>query len=329
MIKSAAVRLALWYLAIIMVLSVGFSLFVYHLSDRELTAGLRRPSFISSRMVSLPQYERFRDARLLEAHSELRVALVFFNVLVLLAGGLISYGLARRTLEPIEAALQRQSRFTADASHELRTPLTAMQTEIEVALRNKNLNPNQAKALLASNLEEVNKLRALSDVLLRLARHDDQALNLQTISLLAIGTSAVKSHSKAAKAKKITIDNRLDDALVVGDQAALTEILSILLDNALKYSPAGSQINLTNRVTKHQVQIDVSDQGQGIATADIRHIFDRFYRQDSSRTNGQVGGYGLGLSIAKQLVTLHQGTLSVKSLPGVGSTFTVSLPKQA
>ena len=329
MIRSAAVRLALAYLTIIMALSVGFSFFVYHLSDRELAAGLRRPDFINSQMISLPRYDRYRDARLLEAHDELRVALVLFNSVVLLAGGLLSYWLARRTLAPIEASLERQSRFTADASHELRTPLTAMQTEIEVALRNKDLQVGQAKRLLASNLEEVNKLRSLSDVLLRLARQDKQALTLKPLAVEEFVAAALKSARKTAKTKKISISSQTSGLQVMGDKAALTEVVSILLDNAIKYSFENGQIDLIAKADGKQAVIEVGDNGKGIAAADMGQIFDRFYRQDNSRTSNQTKGYGLGLAIAKQLVKLHQGSISVKSQLGAGSTFTVRLPLAA
>jgi signal transduction histidine kinase len=187
----------------------------------------------------------------------------------------------------------------------------------------------QAKRLLASNLEEVNKLRSLSDVLLRLARQDKQALTLKPLAVEEFVAAALKSARKTAKTKKISISSQTSGLQVMGDKAALTEVVSILLDNAIKYSFENGQIDLIAKADGKQAVIEVGDNGKGIAAADMGQIFDRFYRQDNSRTSNQTKGYGLGLAIAKQLVKLHQGSISVISQLGAGSTFTVRLPLAA
>jgi signal transduction histidine kinase len=146
LIQSAVFKLTMYYLAIIVGLSLGFSLFLYHVSSNELDRGLRRQGYDISSLSN--SFEQFRQDRIDEAHANLIFNLFVFNLFILLAGGVVSYALAQRTLDPIDKAIEAQSRFTADASHELRTPLTAIQTEIEVALRNKNLSTSQAKNLL-------------------------------------------------------------------------------------------------------------------------------------------------------------------------------------
>jgi signal transduction histidine kinase len=261
-----------------------------------------------------------------EAHANLIFNLFIFNLFILLAGGVVSYVLAQRTLQPIEEAMESQSRFTADASHELRTPLTAMQTEIEVALRKRDLTAAQAKELLQSNLEEVSKLRALSENLLKLARNGDQALNLEAVSLEDISIEAMSNVVKAAQAKKMVFENNVKPLKVQADKVALAEVLKVLLDNAIKYSPKAGEVILASHQEGHNAVLTVTDKGQGISKTDLPHIFDRFYRSDQSRTKIQTEGYGLGLSIAKQLLELQGGTITVKSEQGKGSTFSVSLP---
>jgi signal transduction histidine kinase len=325
-IRSAAFKLTLYYLGIIMALSLIFSVIVYNLATQELNNRLRRPAYTVFMDNDTRTFERFRQTFLRENSQKLQANLMLFNLFVLFAGGGLSYLLARRSLEPIEAAMEAQSRFTADASHELRTPLTAMQTEIEVALRNPKLTKDQAKVLLQSNLEEVERLRALSENLLRLARDGNQTLAKNIVSIDDIATEALNRIYKLAKAKHITITSKLAKLNIYGDPASLTELLVILLDNAIKYSPTKADVMLTAKHQGNHVIVQVEDHGQGIAPVDLPHIFDRFYRADTSRSARNESGHGLGLSIAKQIIELHDGTITAASKPGQGTTFVVKLP---
>lgn len=330
LIKSAVFKMTMYYLAMIVGLSLGFSLFLYHVSSNELDRGLRRPGYIVSNGLATSNiqasFEQLMQDRIDEAHANLIFNLFVFNLFILVVGGVVSFLLAQRTLEPVEKTIEAQSRFTADASHELRTPLTAMQTEIEVALRTRDLSAPQAKKLLQSNLEEVSKLRALSENLLKLARNGDQSLEKQPVSLEDISIEAMNNVVKAAQAKKISIENNVKPLTVSADKVALIEVFKILLDNAIKYSPSGSQITLTSKQEGNNAMVSVKDRGQGISKEDLPHVFDRFYRSDQSRTKSQTEGYGLGLSIAQQLTHLHDGTITASSTLGKGSTFLVSLP---
>jgi len=323
----------MYYLAMILGLSLGFSLFLYHVSSNELDRGLRRPGYIVSNGLATnniqANFEQLMQDRIDEAHANLIFNLFVFNLFILIVGGVVSFLLAQRTLQPVEKAIEAQSRFTADASHELRTPLTAMQTEIEVALRKRDLSAPQAKKLLQSNLEEVSKLRALSENLLKLARNGDQSLEKQSVSLEDISIEAMNHVVKAAQAKKISIENNVKPLAVNADKVALVEVFNVLLDNAIKYSPIGSEITLTSKQDGNNAMVSVKDRGQGISKEDLPHVFDRFYRSDQSRTKTKVEGYGLGLSIAQQLVQLHGGSISVVSTLGKGSTFSVNLPLAA
>jgi len=332
MFQSATFRLTLWYLAIIMAISVLFSVIIYGTSEQELRQSYHRESSIyqlapgfrlnlNNSLGNATPEDLFNDAK-----TRLKLNLVIINTGILILAGGASFVLARRTLSPIEAALEAQGRFAADASHELRTPLTAMKSEIEVALRGKELSGDEARHLLGSNLEEIAKLEALSTGLLRLAQQDGQAIAKFPVDLAEISAAGVKRLSGAAKKQGVQIDNRISKITVGGDSESIVELLVILLDNAIKYSPAKSTITLGATTHGHWAHITVRDEGQGIKVLDIPRIFDRFYRADSSRSKHQITGYGLGLSIAKKITDLHGGTIEVASRPGKGSVFTVRLP---
>lgn len=332
MFQSATFRLTLWYLAIIMAISILFSVVIYATSEQELRQSYHRESMIyqlgpgfrlsldDSLSNATPEV-LFKDAK-----THLRLNLVIINAGILILAGGASYVLARRTLTPIEAALEAQGRFAADASHELRTPLTAMKSEIEVALRGKELSGDEARQLLGSNLEEIAKLEALSTGLLRLAQQDGQTIAKSPVDLAEVSAAAIKRLSGAAKKQDVQIDNRISKITVGGDSESIAELLVILLDNAIKYSSANSNVTLDATAHGHWVNITVRDEGQGIKALDIPQIFDRFYRADTSRSKQQIAGYGLGLSIAKKITDLHGGTIEVASRPGKGSVFTVRLP---
>jgi len=334
-IKSAAVKLTLSYLAIIMLLSVGFSVFVYHISDLELSHSLRRPiPFFNRYSPDFTSYLNLRSDELTEGRNHLKDNLLLFNLATLVTGGAISYLLARRTLEPIEAALEAQTRFTADASHELRTPLTAMQTEIEVALRNPKLSADEARTQLQSNLEEVAKLRSLSNGLLLLASTDGKNIEMAPVELAEVTKTAVTRLRTLAQDKHITIKTELGDhnLRALADADSLVELLVLLVDNAIKYSPPRTTIAIQAAQHGKHVELVVRDQGRGISRIDLPHVFERFYRADQSRTKDQAAstiqaeGYGLGLSIAQKIAEMLQGDIAVKSTVGKGSTFTVTLP---
>ncbi len=327
-------KLAGLYLAILMVISLFFSFNLYQLSVQEFDRGFRGQGTILRRRldsidapITHKQLLQEQQDRYEEAKSRVLDRLIFVNVAILVGGGFLSYYLARRTLKPIEEAHAELERFTADASHELRTPIAAMQTETEVALMNPKLTLAQAKAQLKSNLEELAKLTSLSESLLRLAKAENTNLQRQNMSLETIVLDAINRAAPAAAKKHITIPNKIDKTIIVlAEASSLTEAIVILLDNAIKYSPEKSEVTVEAYKEQNHAVIKVEDNGAGIKATELPHIYDRFYRADSSRSKHHTGGYGLGLAIAKNIIELHGGSITVKSSPGVGSVFTIHIP---
>lgn len=328
MFRSATLRMTLWYTAIIMTVSLVFSAVLFSISRTQLETSLRR-QVVRSRLgqgLSLPSRSADIDTDLVEGSSRLLFNLFEFNLIILALSVLASYKLARKTLGPIEEAHNAQARFTADASHELRTPLTAMKTEIEVALRDQKLNIVEARDLLASNLEEISKLEFLSNALLKLAQTNKDTIAMTQMNALEIINAVVERLKKPAQLKAITVKNDVRNYKLEGDQASLVELFVVILDNAIKYSPKGASIELTSQKASGYIEISITDHGVGIKPADLPHIFDRFYRVDDARAKSKTAGYGLGLSIAKKVVDLHDGTIDVRSTLGEGSKFSVRLP---
>mgnify|MGYP001583433863 FL=1 len=344
MFKKARVKLTLWYLVIIMLISLSFSFVIFSVSTHEVdrfsrAQRLRIERRLNGETIFLPE-ERFRnfpppainlDRELLEETGR-RLGLVLLIInggIFILAGGL-AYFLAGRTLKPIREMVDEQNRFVTDASHEFRTPLTAIKTSLEVGLRDKNLTIKEARTLIRESIDEVNKLQSLSDRLLQLAQYQTQSppFAFEQVSISAIVDPALRQIEPLARLKKITIINKTDDLKITGHPESLSDLLVILLDNAVKYSSAEKTVEISAKKTEKTVQIKVIDQGMGIEDKDMPKLFNRFYRADTTRTKTDRSGYGLGLAIAKRIVENHFGKITVESQPGKGSIFTVSLPGQ-
>lgn len=332
--RKASLKLTFSYLLIVMLISVTFSIILYQISSLEIDAGLTRQGRILEQIPddTVPRpfrnFENIRKEQLDQSNQHLKMNLIYFNLVILVLSGMTSWWLARRTLKPIEEIVDLQNRFTADASHELRTPLTAMRTEIEVLMRDKKVKISDFKNLLKSNLEEIEKLRSLSDSLLKLANYQGKKKNItfDKVSLKDLIQEAYQKILPIAKSKQIQFKFDLKEALVKGNASELVELFIILFDNAVKYSPTNSKVWVNLKKIDHYLEIKVKDEGYGIKATDLPYIFNRFYRADLSRSREQISGYGLGLAIAKQIVESHKGEILVESKLDQGSTFVVKLP---
>lgn len=329
MFHSATVKLTAWYLSSIMIMSIVFSVVIFQLNFHEvgvrlenLQQGLIGTALLQNATLTQTGENTLVRIQTEQAALQMFLSLIYINVAILIAGGVGSYLLARRTLKPIERAHEAQSRFTSDASHELRTPLASMKTELEVALRDPSLSTEEARELLVSNLEEVNKLISLSEMLLKLSKLDYDRLERKQIDLVELFQSKLASLPKVAKRFDVTTRKR---AIVFGNETAIAELITILIDNAVKHSPARSRI--TVRIFERRLMgvFEISNSGPAISADRLPHIFERFYRADDSRTESNKNGYGLGLAIAKKIVDIHHGDLTVKSNDKL-TTFAFSIP---
>jgi two-component system OmpR family sensor kinase len=235
---------------------------------------------------------------------------------------------ARReeAMERQEEALSRQRRFVADASHELRTPLTTIEGYAEMlkewALYDRETGQESVDAIQ----EESKRMRAMLESLLALAQGDEGApLTFECQDLSTVVAEVVRT-TRAATGGKVTIEYRPPghEILAIFDGTRIRQVLSIFLDNAVKYTPEGGEVKVEVRENEGWTELVVSDTGVGIPVEQLPLIFERFYRADEARTRG---GAGLGLAIARQIAEAHDGSIEAQSEPGRGSTFVLRIPQ--
>ncbi len=229
----------------------------------------------------------------------------------------------------VQSSQQSQRAFVANVSHELKTPLTSVQGFAQAILDSTAATPDAQRQAAQVIYDESARMHRMVLDLLDLARLDAGTLDLQRtpVELAALLNSIAEKFSPQARAANVTIN--VESAalpLITGDGDRLAQVFTNLVDNALKFTPAGGSITLKAAATGSSVHVEVTDTGAGIPAEAQVHIFDRFYQADPSRPGGARHGAGLGLAIVKEIVAAHGGKISVRSEQGVGSTFTVTLP---
>jgi signal transduction histidine kinase len=241
----------------------------------------------------------------------------------------ISHKMAKRAMVPVSNSFKRQREFVADASHELRTPLSVLHTSLEVLeLEEQEHFSDFSRQVVEDMKDEVKRMTKLVGDLLTLARVDSGVANMNATAfdIAPFAEQLVRNIQPVAANKEINVKANLLPALhVVGDIEKLRQLFYILLDNAIKYTPAKGQITVTLEVKEKHWLLRVKDTGLGIQLEDQQKIFNRFFRADKHRSR-QLGGVGLGLSIAQWIVSSHEGSISVESEVGKGSEFIVRIP---
>jgi heavy metal sensor kinase len=233
-------------------------------------------------------------------------------------------------LERIDSSVSRITQFTADASHDLRTPLALIRTNAEIALRRPRTEA-EYRDTLARILESTEETTQLIEHLLTLARADAGAaqLRFEAVGLQAILDRACQQARVLAFAKNLsfTVQNGVDgDADVVyGDSTALERLFLTVLDNAVKYTPAGGRVEVRVGVTNENAVVEIADSGLGISDEELPRIFDRFYRADQARSR-EIRGSGLGLAIARWIAEMHKGTIEAESKVGEGTRIRIQVP---
>jgi heavy metal sensor kinase len=229
-------------------------------------------------------------------------------------------------LSRIEAAFLRVTQFTADASHELRTPISLIRTEAEIALR-KSRSEEEYRDALFHVLTEAERTSSMVEKLLLVARSDSgqNAMEMRPVDLRDTARKVAGKWKAVVESKSLEFTEMITgrDLLVAGDQVALQQLLNILIDNAVKYTPAGGQIIVQARAQDGEAVLVVQDTGPGVPPDEQPRIWERLYRGDQSRSQS---GLGLGLSLVRAIVEAHGGRAGVANAPGGGAIFELHLP---
>jgi signal transduction histidine kinase len=230
-------------------------------------------------------------------------------------------------LNRLEEAFNSQNQFIQDASHELKTPIAVARTNIEVIEMDENPPPEDYRKLVEVLKMNTERMNQLSEKLLLLSKNQQQIAEYSIINVNSLIGDILKEIDAYARNKNIELvfNAPAEELLIEGDYFAIKQAFTNLIDNAIKYNRPCGCVRISTHKDGQNVVIVVEDNGIGISEEDQKHIFDRFFRVDKSRSRAQ-GGTGLGLAIVKEIIESHKGTVSVKSEPGAGSVFTITLP---
>jgi len=228
----------------------------------------------------------------------------------------------------LEKTIGEMKQFTASMAHELRTPLTALRGEAELALLH-GQSIDDCKSTLANQIEQLDKLNNVIHQLLTLAQAESGELQMlrEHIDVTSMLRELVDTFSLVASEKRVSLElDSIPDLTLTGDRQWLECAIINLIDNAIKYTPAGGRISVSGRREGGKIVLEVLDDGRGISQEALPHIFERFYRADPSRSK-DIQGVGLGLSLVKWIVDQHRGTINVESRPDRGTRFSILFPE--
>ena len=259
----------------------------------------------------------------------LKVTFIITSLAGIILTLISSLYLANKALVPIQNSWESQKNFVADASHELRTPLTVIQTNLDIVLDSPE-ETLESQMLWLESIQVESKLMAkLIDDLLFLARTNSPQvlLALETFNLGELVVETLKPLKLVADRKNISFKNSVQPGIKVSaDPMRIKQLVTILIDNAIKYTSCNGEVKISLASMSNRVQLIISDNGEGIDKEHLDKIFDRFYRVDKARSR-ESGGIGLGLAIGEWIVKQHKGTIKVDSVPGEGTTVIVELPR--
>ena len=250
------------------------------------------------------------------------------GLLALIIATIVGHLLSGKAMVPLKAAYEKQRQFAADASHELRTPLAVVMASADLLQNDPSIKSPFLKQVIEDVRDEVKKMTKLVSDLLVVARSDTKASQLKPPKFEKGDETEQDARlmQPLAEQKQITlVAEKMPKVLVQADEQKIRQLVLILVDNALKYTPEGGRVTVEFRkAEKGRICLAVSDTGIGISKEDQEKVFDRFYRVDKARSR-EMGGNGLGLAIAQEIVNLHQGRISIQSELGKGTTFLVEL----
>jgi signal transduction histidine kinase len=246
--------------------------------------------------------------------------------LVLVAGG--GYVLVRKSTAPVEHTMESMRRFMADAAHELRTPITVLRSRAEVALQRPRDSISDAEALRGVERESERLSRIVDDLLI-LARADagERQPRRERIYLDDIADDAASAARALAEPCGVTVAiETFEEAVVLGDPDLIRQLLMIVLDNAVKFTPPGGRVGIGISAPEGRALVEVRDTGIGIPPEQLPHVFERFYRGDPARARAPSAGAGLGLAIARWIADVHGATIDISSDVGCGTRVAIRFP---
>ncbi len=325
--RAARRKLTLLYLATItaIVAVLSSALYEFHAHDVE---GIERRR--AGREIEGQRPTDDARSGLEEYLEHLGRSIVVADVITIIAGGLLSYLLAARTLQPIKEAVEAEQRFFANAAHDLRTPLAVMRSEAEVALRGGSLDPGEARLLIQSSLEEIRRMSAMVEQMLDLARSGASRRPRgglhETLDLAALAAATAARMARRAEERGIRlVTEAAGPVLISGEASTLERAVNNILENAIAYTPGGGCVTVRVRRDSGNAILDVADTGIGIPPEDLPHITEAFFRGDRAR-GVHSGGAGLGLTIVKTTMDEHRGSFRVENRPGGGTTVSLQFP---
>jgi two-component system, OmpR family, sensor histidine kinase CiaH len=317
----AKLKLTFFYIATLLIVIIVFSIMLYTLFVNNIASNFEFEEESYSEVETNSQYIILNNAI-----SRLKLVLIITDIGIILIISGLGYFLAGKTLQPIKKSLEEQKRFVSDSAHELRTPLSIMKTGIETMDIGKNQTLKDYKELNGELLEEVDKLINMSNDLLFLARSDSvkPEKNHDKINLSSICSNQIKSIKTYAYDKGVSLNEDIKKALyIIGNADQINRLVANLLKNAIDYNKKNGEVLLSLKKYKHNIILTIKDTGIGIALNDQRRIFERFFKVDKARSIYE-GGSGLGLSIVKEIVDFHKGTIKISSEPSKGTEVIVS-----
>lgn len=269
-----------------------------------------------------------RSADLSEYLERLGRSILLADLVTLVIGGAASAFLPGRTLRPIRAAVESEKQFFVNAAHDLRTPLAVMRSEAEVALRTGTITADNARRLVRSSLEEIDRMAAMVEQMLDLARGDraERASAHVRLDLAEVARGMVEKTQARAEERRVrlTVD-AVVESHIRGDSLAIQRAIGNLLENSLAYTPPGGAVEVSVQRAHGHVILRVDDTGIGIPEEDLPHITEPFFRGDRAGAR-TAGGAGLGLTIVQSIMDVHGGVMRAARRPAAGTSITLRFP---
>jgi two-component system, OmpR family, sensor histidine kinase CiaH len=331
----ARLRLTALYIAILAAVVLLLSSSFYAVHDRRVRdLGLREQARGESERGEMQRGSRPASLLLGEYLEILQGSIVLADIVAIAAAGALSYLLAGRTLRPIRDLMRSRHRFYADAAHDLRTPLAAMKAETEVALRDPERLSGDARRVLESSLEEIDRMSGMVEEMLLLSIHGSRgegnlegpAFAGEDCDIADLAATEVERMRSRAEAKGVKLAFEAAKPIILRlEWRSIARALANVVENAVKYTPAGGSVSVSLLASRARVEVVVADTGIGIRPADLPRVVDPFYRADAARAS-DGGGAGLGLAIVKRIMAEHGGSLEIASKEGEGTKVRLVFP---